>query len=208
MKPAPLTIGLTGGIASGKSLISQEFTRLGVEVLDADQVSRQVVEPGQPALQEIANEFGDQVITQQGTLDRARMRQIVFSNPDRRARLEQITHPRIRAAIDQWRAHCGGPYIVLENAILIESGMHRRVDRVLVVDVPASLQRTRLAQRDNTDPELIERMLGAQLDREQRLAAADDVIDNSGSIDSALAQVHQLHKKYRELAAGVGPDSR
>ena len=177
-------VGLTGGVASGKSLASEEFRRLGVEVLDADQVSRWVVEPGQPALKEIAEAFGPDTLLADGSLNRAHMRRLVFSDPEQRKRLEEITHPRIREQIDRWLTRCTGPYGVIENAILIESGMFKNVDRVLVVDVPAALQRSRLEQRDGIDAALIEKMLSAQLPRESRLAQADDIIDNSGECSS------------------------
>ena len=190
-------VGLTGGIASGKSLVSQAFRELGVEVLDADQVSREIVRPGQPALADIAAAFGPEALSEDGSLDRAYMRRLVFSDPEKRKILEQITHPRIRAHIDQWLASRQGPYAVIENAILIESGMHDRVDRVLVVDVPEAVQRQRLLERDGIDLALAERMLASQLPREARLKHADDVIVNDARPEDAIAQVQALHVQYR-----------
>ncbi len=201
MSRPPLIIGLTGGVASGKSLASATFRELGVEVLDADQVSRQVVEPGEPALAEIAEAFGQDALLEDGTLNRAHMRRRVFSDPGARKTLEQITHPRIRAAIDQWLAQCSGPYAMIENAILIESCMYREVDRVLVVDVPEALQRERLKKRDGIEQSLIDQMLAAQMAREKRLEHADDIIDNSAGPDQLAARVRELHAEYQRLSA-------
>jgi dephospho-CoA kinase len=158
---ARYTVGLTGGIASGKSLVALLFRELGVPVLDADQVSRLVVEPGRPALAEIAAHFGREFLLEDGNLDRARMRERVFADPEARRALERITHPRIRDYIRQWLDTQQAPYCILENAILFESGMDALVDRVLVVDVPESMQRARLVDRDGIDPVLVERMLAA-----------------------------------------------
>lgn len=200
MNGAPYTVGLTGGVASGKSLVSMAFRELGVPVLDADQASRAVVQPGQPALAEIAARFGGALVQADGQLDRAALRRIVFADAAARRDLEQITHPRIRAHIRDWMAAQQAPYAVLENAILIESGMDRLVDRVLVVDVPESLQRARLAARDGIDDTLIAQMLAAQSPRERRLQAADDVIDNSGAPEAAREAVATLHRDYLERA--------
>lgn len=204
---ARYTVGLTGGIASGKSLVSQLFRDLGVPVLDADQVSRIVVEPGRPALAEIAAHFGADVLLADGQLDRRRMREIVFADPEARRALEGITHPRIRQFIREWLDAQQGPYCILENAILFESGMDALVDRVVVVDVPESLQRLRLVDRDGIDPVLVERMLAAQSPRELRRARADDVIENTGTVEQTAQAVRRLHEAYLTRAAAARGDS-
>lgn len=194
-------VGLTGGIASGKSLVSSQFRALGVPVLDADQVARDVVEPGQPALSEIAAAFGPASLLADGRLDRRRLREIVFADPEARRRLERITHPRIRERIRAWMDAQTAPYCMLENAILFESGMDALVDRVLVVDVPEALQRQRLAARDGIDPTLVEQMLAAQSPRELRTGRADDVILNTGAPAQTATAVQRLHETYLQRAA-------
>lgn len=197
------TVGLTGGIASGKSLVSEQFRALGVPVLDADQVSRKVVEKGQPALQEIAAQFGHAVVMADGSLDRRRMREIVFADPDARRLLERITHPRIRTEIRAWMDAQTAPYCILENAILLESGMDGLVDRVLVVDVPEAVQRARLMVRDDIGESLVEQMLAAQSPRKLRLERADDVLLNTGTPDETADSVLRLHDAYLARAAAA-----
>lgn len=194
------TVGLTGGVASGKSLVSSEFRKLGVPVLDADQVSRAVVEPGQPALADITREFGAEVLLPDGSLDRRRMREIVFADPAARRRLERITHPHIRAHIRAWMDAQIAPYCMLENAILLESGMDALVDRVLVVDVPEQVQRERLSRRDGIDSDLVEQMIAAQSPRSLRVERADDVLLNTGTADEIVDAVLRLHDRYLERA--------
>lgn len=195
------TVGLTGGVASGKSLVSARFRLLGVPVLDADQVSRLVVEPGQPSLAEIATQFGTDMIQPDGTLDRRRLRERVFADPDARRALERITHPRIRTHIRAWLDAQTAPYCMLENAILFESGMDALVDRVLVVDVPEDVQRARLTARDGIDAVLVQQMLAAQSPRALRLERADDVLVNTGTPDETADAVLRLHDRYLARAA-------
>lgn len=195
------TVGLTGGVASGKSLVSSEFRKLGVPVLDADQVARAVVEPGQPALAEIAVEFGAAVIQSDGCLDRRRMREIVFADPAARRRLERITHPRIREHIRSWMDLQTSTYCMLENAILFESGMDALVSRVLVVDVPEDVQRARLMQRDGIDPGLVAQMMAAQSSRSLRVERADDLLLNTGTPTETAEAVARLHQAYLLRAA-------
>ena len=201
---APLRIGLTGGVASGKSTVADMFAHLGAVVIDTDQIAREVVMPGQPALGEIEAAFGPELLTADGTLDRRRMRELVFSEPERRHRLESILHPRIRARTLDIAQQADGPYQLLVVPLLLETGFGDLVDRVLVVDCPEHEQRQRLLQRDGEDPAQAERMMAAQTSRQARLAVADDVIDNGGPIDATRAQVEKLHRYYLQLAARPG----
>ncbi|WP_043112998.1 dephospho-CoA kinase [Solimonas flava] len=197
----PLTIGLTGGIASGKSLVQSLFEGLGVPVLDADRVAREVVAVGTPGLAEIAQTFGAGFLLPDGELDRRRMREHVFADPSALKRLEAITHPRIRERMRAWRSAQTAPYCMLSVAILLEAKMQDLVDRVLLVDAPVEVQLTRLTQRDGIDETLARRMLAAQLDREARLAAAHDVLVNAGDIATTQAAVAEFHAYYLRLAA-------
>ncbi len=197
---APLRIGLTGGVASGKSTVADMFAQLGAVVIDTDQIARDVVKPGQPALREIESAFGPEVLTADGTLDRRRMRELVFADPERRHQLESILHPKIRARTLELAESAGGPYQLLVVPLLLETGFGELVDRVLVVDCPETMQRQRLLQRDGEDPAQAERMMAAQTGRQARLAVADDIIDNSGPLSATAAQVEKLHHYYLELA--------
>ncbi len=193
------TVGLTGGVASGKSHVSRLFETLGVPVLDADQVSRAVVTPPSPVLHRIAARFGAEILLADGSLDRRKLRDIVFADAQALRDLEALTHPAIREAIADWRRAQPGPYCLVANAILIESGMHQQVDRVLVVDASEAVQLTRLLHRDNVDEAAGRRMLAAQAPRADRLRKADDLIDNGDeSLDPAPA-VRRLHRLYRRL---------
>lgn len=195
-----LTLGLTGGIASGKSLVAEYFSELGVPVLDADKVSRDIVAPGSPALLEIARTFGRQFLTAEGQLDRRRMREKVFGDPGARKELESITHPHIRQSMLRWRDAQASAYCILSVAILVEAGMRDLVDRVLVVDVPTETQLARLTSRDGITPDLAQRMINAQAPRRERLAAAHDVLVNSGSMAATRDAVGQLHAFYLNIA--------
>jgi dephospho-CoA kinase len=192
-----LTIGLTGGIASGKTLVGDAFVALGVPVLDADQVARDVVAPGEPALALIAEAFGADALQADGTLDRRRMRERVFGNPAELKKLEAITHPAIRRRMREWRDAQITPYCILSVAILVEAPkMRELVDRVLVIDVPVATQMARLTARDSVDETLARQMIAAQASREQRLAAADDVIVNAAGVEQTLITVRALHQRY------------
>lgn len=199
---AALTIGLTGGIASGKSAVTAVLERLGVPVLDGDQAARAVVAPGQPALEEIFATFGPQFRLPNGQLDRRKMRERVFSHEEDRRQLEQITHPRIRRYLLEWRDRQTAPYCVLAVPILIESGLDALVDRILVVDAPESTQMQRLVARDAIPESLARQMLDAQATRERRLARADDVLVNDSDLAALEAATTRLHARYLELASG------
>ncbi|NCT66728.1 MAG: dephospho-CoA kinase [Rhodanobacteraceae bacterium] len=200
MDSPPLTIALTGGIASGKSAVAERFAVLGAEVIDADVVARELVAPGMPALTEIVAAFGPGVLDAHGALDRRAMREHVFGDEAARRRLEAILHPRVRAALRERAAASRAPYVLLVIPLLVESGHYDWVDRVLVVDAAREVQRARLLARDGVSPELAEAMLDAQASRAQRLALADDVIVNDGHLDALDAQVDALHRRYLELA--------
>lgn len=199
-----MIIGLTGGIGSGKSTVARAFETLGAAWVDADDVAREIVLPGEPALVAIKQHFGDQVIHQDGTLNRAALREIVFKHPEQRQWLESVTHPTIRARLLQHLSQFekqGEPYVLLVSPLLFESGQNELVSRCLVVDVPQSIQISRTQLRDGMSESQVHAILAAQLSREQRLAKADDVIDNSGDHASMMEQVARLDVRYRQLSA-------
>jgi len=198
---AALVIGLTGGIASGKSTVGELFMDLGAPLLDGDHVAREVVAPPSPALAAVAGRFGAEFLLPDGSLDRRRLRERVFGDPAALRELEAITHPLIRQRILAWQAAQTAPYCILSVAILLESGMDRLTDRVLVVDLPVAAQLQRLLGRDGITEPLARQMLAAQASREQRLARADDVLDNGGDPAQLPAQVARLHQLYLRLAA-------
>lgn len=196
----PLLIALTGGIASGKTAVAELFAKLGVPVLDTDQIARDVVAPGMPALEQLVAEFGAEILDAQGKLDRARMRERVFSDPAQRRKLESITHPEIRAELARRSAAAGGDYQVHVIPLLVETGRADAYDRLLVVDCPQSAQIERLVARDGTSREQAEEILAAQVSREERLDAAHDVIENTGTLADLERFVQTLHRNYALLA--------
>jgi dephospho-CoA kinase len=198
--PPPFRVALTGGIASGKSTVASLFAELGVPLIDTDVIAREVVEPGRPALAAIVAAFGPGVLDAQGCLDRRRMRERIFADPAAKLRLEAILHPAIRAEMERQSRVAGGPYQVLVIPLLAESGRRDHVDRVLLVDVPEALQVERLALRDGVSRSQAKAALNAQATRAERLAIADDVIQNSGRVDELKQQVRALHEKYVRLA--------
>ncbi|MFV8835937.1 dephospho-CoA kinase [Aquisalimonas sp.] len=195
-----LIIGLTGGVASGKTTVSDLFADRGVTVVDADVASRRVVEPGEPALSELVEAFGDQILTAEGTLDRQQLRQTAFADDAARQRLEGILHPRIRAFMDAELRQVRGPYAILSVPLLVESNLLDMVERVLVVDVPESVQRERLIARDGSTPEQADAIIAAQTSRERRLHHADDIIDNTQDLENLKQQVETLHQAYLAMA--------
>lgn len=197
----PFTVALTGGIASGKSETARRFAALGASVIDADVVAREIVQPGMPALEEIAATFGKQMLDASGSLERAEMRTLIFGDAEARRKLETILHPRVRAEILLRTDSAQGPYVLLVIPLLVETAGYEWVDRVLVVDLPREQQLARAIARDRMSPALAEAMIDAQAAREQRLAVADDVIENSGTPEALDAQVAALHRKYVELAS-------
>lgn len=203
-----LTVGLTGGVASGKSLVGKLFSALGVRVIDADQVARDVVAPGQPGLACMVEQFGPNILDAAGALDRRRMRERVFADDAARNKLESLLHPLIHAELARRRDDTDDDYCILMIPLLARTGMRELVDRVLVVDASPDTQIERLMRRDTVDPELARRMLAAQESREQRLAIADDVVLNHGSPEALEGPVAQLHRHYRDLAQGRADPAR
>ncbi len=194
-------VGLTGGIASGKSTAAGMFAALGVPVIDTDVIARQVVLPGTAGLRAVVNVFGPQVLLPDGSLNRRRLRDLAFATADSRQRLEAILHPLIAVEMAAQSARAGGPYQVLVVPLLIESGLNDRVDRVLVVDCSEHVQQTRLMVRDGESVTGVARLLAAQLDREARRDRADDVLVNSGTLDELREGVRALHNRYLQFAA-------
>jgi dephospho-CoA kinase len=195
-----LKIGLTGGVASGKSTVASMFVERGVTVVDTDRIARDVVALGEPALTAIRGRFGAEVFKPSGELDRVALRRRVFAEPAERKALEAILHPLIRARTLQELAAARGPYAIAAVPLLVETEFGKLVDRVLVVDCPEAAQLERLIRRDGIPrPEALA-MIAAQADRATRLRAADDVIDNSGTLESMRRQVADLHARYVELA--------
>lgn len=195
-----LVIGLTGGIGSGKTMATDHFSRLGITIVDADLASRIIVEPGKPALQEIVSHFGKDVLQADGSLNRARLREIVFADPAARKALERITHPRIGEEIARQLAASTSPYTILVSPLLFESSQHRFARRTVLIDVPEVLQRTRAASRDGVSAEQIDAIMAVQMSRKKRRELADDVIVNDGQPEHLYAAIEALHAQYLEMA--------
>lgn len=191
-----LVVGLTGGVASGKSHVLKLFQSLGVPAIEADDVGRAVVAPGSAALAEIAAHFGAQLLQADGGLDRRALRALVFADADALRQLEAITHPHIFTRLREWLAAQTAPYCLLSAAILLERGMAALTQRVLVVDAPEAHQISRVMHRDSISETLARQMLGRQLSRAERLAAAHEVIDNPDPLADLLPQVLALHQRY------------
>lgn len=195
-------VGLTGGIGSGKSTVAEIFARCGAHVVDADDAARWVVEPGQPGLEQLVARFGEQIVQADGRLDRAALRQLIFTDPQQRLWVEQLLHPLIRQAIADNLAGAVADYAILVSPLLIERGQYRKVQRVLVVDVPEAVQLQRVLQRDGASEEQARAILQAQLSRSERLQYADDVISNAGSLQELERQVLHMHQQYLQRIRG------
>ncbi|WP_263260310.1 dephospho-CoA kinase [Pseudomonas sp. RIT-PI-S] len=196
----PWVLGLTGGIGSGKSAAAERFATLGLEVVDADQASRWVVEPGKPALAALAAHFGQGILQANGALDRAALRARIFADSDERLWVEKLLHPLIASEIAERLRTARSPYAVFVSPLMIESGQYRLANRLLVIDAPRELQVARTLRRDGIGEAQVEAILAAQTTREDRLALADDVIVNDGSLDALHAEVDRLHLVYLSLA--------
>jgi dephospho-CoA kinase len=197
-----LVIGLTGGIGSGKSTVSDALAARGAGVIDTDVIARELTEPGQPALGEIAATFGADLI-RSGRLDRDALRALVFSDADARTRLERILHPLIKDRMLERLDALDAPYAVLVIPLLFETNQHTLVDRVLVVDVPETVQRERVQRRSGLTHSEVDRIVASQISRAERLSRADDILDNSGDLPALLAQAERIHCSYIELAGNV-----
>ena len=195
------TVALTGGIGSGKSTVADAFSHLGVNVIDADIIARQVVEPGTPALQAIAAHFGPGMLHDDGTLNRRALREKIFAHPDDKTWLNALLHPLIQQETRRQMQAATSPYILWVVPLLVENHLAAKADRVLVVDVPKETQIERTISRDRVSREHAEHILAAQATREQRLAVADDVIENRGTPDAIASDVARLHDRYLLLAS-------
>ncbi len=193
-------VGLTGGIGSGKSTAANLFAARGVLVIDADRAARDAVMPGSPALARIVEEFGPGALDADNSLDRAALREIVFTDPARRRVLESILHPVIIAQMHAEAERASGYYCLLAMPLLLEAHQQHAVDRILVIDCPPELQRERAMSRDGATADEVERIMAAQVPREQRLAAADDIVVNDGDMQHLETQVDMLHQRYLALA--------
>ena len=189
-----LRVGITGGIGSGKTALTDWLAKKGIVIVDADLASRVIVAPGQPALAKIAETFGSEFIQPDGELDRAALRALVFTNDSKRQQLEAITHPRIREELARQMNAADSAYVVLSSPLLLESGQSAMVDLSVVVDVPEDTQIERTMARDDNSQELVEGIMAAQLDRDTRIARADIVIDNSGTLDALYERGEVLHQ--------------
>ena len=200
-----LRIGLTGGIASGKTTVAQRFMELGVPVVDADAAARAVVAPGKPGLAAVSKRFGPRVVAENGEIDRSALRDLIFKDPGSRRDLEAILHPLIRADMERSAELAVGPYVVMAIPLLVEGGSRDRVDRVLVVDVDEPAQLQRVMARDGCTEEQARAILASQASRSERLAAADDVLLNAGSVTDLRQAVDRLHERYLRLAKAQRP---
>ena len=205
MRPV-LVIGVTGGIGSGKTTVANLFSSLGVPVIDADELARQVVAPGQPAYEEILQHFGTAILSKSGELDRRRLRARIFSDSAKRDRLEAIVHPRVYAQMKHLLDCLETPYAIVVVPLLIESGARELVDRVLVVDSPEELQIERTHRRDGTTRAAVKKILAAQLDRSARLSAADDIIENDASLEALAKVVSRLHRQFLSEAEHIASE--
>ena len=199
-----LKVGLTGGIGCGKTTASKQFAELNIPIVDADDIAHRLVEPGQPALLSIRKVFSDKVFNPDGTLNRQNLRDIVFSNPQKKQQLEGILHPLVFNAMQTIIDHLDKPYCILSIPLLLETNMTHFVDRILVVDCPVELQIARVKRRDALADARIQSIIDSQVSREFRLSHADDVIDNSETGSGLAEQVKKLHNLYLSISASLG----
>jgi len=203
---ARFTVGLTGGIGSGKSVVARMFSERGVDIVDTDRIARGLTVAGGAAMPAVLAAFGADFADAEGALDRARMRALVFSDPDAKRRLEAILHPMIREAVYAASLLGTGPYVIFDIPLLVESGTWReRLQRILVVDCPEDMQLARVIARNGLPEEQVRAIMAAQVGRQVRLAAADDVVDNSGDLAALAPQIERLHAFYNRMAAAQGP---
>lgn len=198
-----LIVGITGGIGSGKTAVTDYLADLGITIIDADQAARVVVAPGTSALQAITGHYGEQILQKDGSLDRRALRNIVFGDDEERRWLEALLHPLIRAEMLDQLSRSRSPYSIIVSPLLLETDQHVLVDRVAVVDISVALQVQRTMERDGVERSQVEAVMKAQSSRRVRLEKADDVIDNSGSLDDLHRTLDQLHRTWLQMAAGV-----
>jgi dephospho-CoA kinase len=203
MRADPFFVAVTGGIGAGKSEVTRRFEALGVAVIDADVIARELVAPGQPALQAIRQQFGGAVLAQDGKLDRRRMRELIFSDPGKKQLLEALLHPLIAMVMQQQARAASGPYVMLAIPLLAESHRYDWVDRVLLIDAPVELQRERIMRRDSITQSEADEVIAGQATRAQRIALADDVIINQSDLAELDEAVKRLHSRYLEIARRV-----
>ena len=195
-----LKIGLTGGIGSGKSIVCRLFAELGAPIIDADIIARELVKPHAYALNQLVNQFGAEILNSDATLNRAYLRDLVFSDKHKKAQLDQIMHPLIYDEIERQVKGLNSPYCIIAIPLLLETQQMQRVDRIVVVDCNADTQLIRVVNRDHLKPEQVVSIIASQMPRRQRLSFANDVIDNSGSAEQLAEQVKRLHNSYNLLA--------
>lgn len=195
-----MIVGLTGGIGSGKTAVSSQLKKMGIKVVDADQVSRDLVEAGSPALKKIVQHFGDSILLSNGSLDRAALRKLIFAQPSQKQWLENLLHPLVAATTDKKLATFSSPYVVLESPLLLETSQHKKTDFVVVVDAPENLQLERATKRDNNSQAQIKAIMNAQMPRAMRIQKADWVLENHEGINDLHKKVRQLHKHLCQLS--------
>ncbi len=195
-----LKVGLTGGIGSGKSTVSNMFTSLGIPIIDSDVIAHEVVKPGETGLEQVVARFGEDILNPDGTLNRQRLRNLVFEDAEARKDLEQILHPLIRIRSNECLAEIATPYVILSIPLLVEADLTASVDRILVVDCPEQIQLKRICKRDDITPDKAKAILSAQCSRSQRLEVADDIIDSNQPLDEIRRRVESLHNSYLSLA--------
>lgn len=194
-------VGLTGGIGSGKSAAAEIFRAFGIEVIDADALAREVVEPGQPALSDIATHFGKELLAADGSLDRAALRKIVFTNPDEKKWLENLLHPLIAELLQRRLIATTSPYAILESPLLLETEQHKLVERVLVIDASEETQMARAMARDGSDEAVIRSIIASQIDRAKRVQLADDLVSNEQGLEQLKENIEALHNKYMGMVS-------
>jgi dephospho-CoA kinase len=198
----PYKVGLTGGIGSGKSLVSKMFADLGVPVIDADDIAHELIKPGSPLIDNIINILGKDIIDSSGMLDRDKLRSLIFSDSESKEKLEAIMHPHVFDTINRKISEISAPYCILSIPLLVETNARDMVDAVLVVDCPVSLQIERVSRRDGVTSEDVQKIIQLQASRDSRILAADDVINNEGTIAELQQAVTALHEKYTQIADG------
>ena len=198
--PSVLTIALTGGIGSGKTSIASIFKNLGVPIIDSDTISKEIILPGKPCFKDIVNEFGEEILTNKGTIDRYKLRDIIFNNDKARIKLENITHPIIFKNIDIQTSLINYPYCLVIVPLLIETKSVKYFDKVLLVDTFKNIQFERVSKRDSMSPTLLRKIIKIQATRSERLKYADDIIENNNEIGNLNEYINILHKKYLTLS--------